>query len=115
MSENVEDTTAEPIQVSGVVPKKRKKKVYKFQFMTSANLKNVRRDQVLAYIRSLHRKIRLLWKESRRYREKIFKLVCFFKFSVMNIVKLIERHHCRNVRAGKKTLNSPRMQKMKKM
>lgn len=76
MSENVANTSSEPIQVEGVVSKKRAKKVFKFRFLKSANLKNVRRDQVLAYIMSLHRKIRLLLKKSRRYREKIFKLVC---------------------------------------
>lgn len=93
MSENVvPDTSTESIQVRGVVRKKRANKMFKFRFMTTAHLKNVRRDQVLAYIMSLHRKIRLLLKKSRRYREKIFKLVCCFHPTsyLMNMVELIE-------------------------
>lgn len=54
---------------------KKPRKIFKFRFLAETSLHNVRRDQIFYYILSLHKKIRLLLRKCKKYREKILKLV----------------------------------------
>lgn len=58
--------------------RKTPKKLHKFRFLSAAYLQNIRREQIILYIISLHKKIRLLLKKSKKYKETIVKLVSFF-------------------------------------
>lgn len=64
-----------PSQKPQKVILKKPRKVFKFRFLSETSLHNVRRDQILCYILSLHKKIRLLLRRCKKYREKFLKLV----------------------------------------
>lgn len=53
----------------------RSRKVFKFRFLSQTNLHHIRREQIVFYISSLHKRIRMLLSKCRKYRDKIIKLV----------------------------------------
>ncbi|XP_031626140.1 angiogenic factor with G patch and FHA domains 1 isoform X3 [Contarinia nasturtii] len=53
---------------------KKTRKIFKLRFLTETNLHTVRRDQIFYYVLSLQKRIRLLLKKCKRYRDKILKL-----------------------------------------
>lgn len=65
---------------------KKPRKIFKFRFLTETNLHNVRREQIFFYIVSLHKRIRLLVKKCKRYREKILKLV---SMTIINLLRIL--------------------------
>lgn len=68
---------------------KKPKKMFKFRFLSETSLHNVRRDQIYFYILSLHKKIRLLLRRCKKYREKILKLVSFLAFGNIRVVNCL--------------------------
>lgn len=71
MESNERESTQQPQKLI----LKKPRKIFKFRFLSETSLHNVRRDQIYFYILSLHKKIRLLLRRCKKYREKILKLV----------------------------------------
>lgn len=94
----MESNERDPLETESASPQrpqkillKKPKKIFKFRFLSETSLHNVRRDQIYFYILSLHKRIRLLLRKCKKYREKISKLVsidCWppTKFSIANFI-----------------------------
>lgn len=68
---------------------KKPRKIFKFRFLSETSLHNVRRDQIYFYILSLHKKIRLLLRRCKKYRENLLKLVSIDYFYTQTHTKFL--------------------------